>query len=362
MRVVDVADRAAFDAFVRLGLDTHGGRAVPLRERRLRDWFRGTSSHPHPVSLLLALDGERPVGRAVVHRDDRLDARLGTRAQVFGAIAATDAPVLHALLDEADRRARASGASELFGPAQLLPAQSGGAVTGAFEERGFLDAPWNPAWVPEALEERGMRRWYEADTWIVDVVDEEGPSDAELDAAGIRIDEVTRVGLAQGMRALLPLLNDSFAQLPYFTPLSKAELDEWTAGMWLLHEEGLFLIARDEDEVPVAFMLAVLDASPLLQRSGGRLGPSETWSLVAHRRELRREAVLVVQGARHDAQGRGIVTLLSRRLHANLAEIGCATLRSTQIGRLNLGSARQFARFGGRPLHSTAYYRGPVSG
>ena len=26
-------------------------------------------------------------------------------------------------------------------------------MTGAFEERGFLDAPWNPAWVPEALEE-----------------------------------------------------------------------------------------------------------------------------------------------------------------------------------------------------------------
>ena len=40
-----------------------------------------------------------------------------------------------------------------------------------------------------------------------------------------------------------------------------------------------------------------------------------------------------------------------------LAELGCTTLRSTLVGRMNPGSVRQFTRFGGRPLHATAYYR-----
>ncbi|WP_306231352.1 hypothetical protein [Agrococcus beijingensis] len=359
-QVIEVVAEAHFEEFLRLGRDTHGGLAVPLPERVVRGWYRGWHAHPHPVTLLLALDGDRAVGRAIVHRDDRLDARLGTRLLVFGALSAPDASVVDALFDAIEERAREAGAHELFGPAQLLPNQSGGVITSGFDQRGFLDAAWNPPWVPEALEARGMRRWNEADTWIVDVVDQDGPTTAELDAAGIRIEEVTRAALGRGMRALLPLLNDSFALLPTFTPYTKAELRAQTQGLWLMHEEGLFLIARDEEERPLAFVLAVVDASRVLQRSGGRMGPRELWSLVRERGALRREAVLVIQGARHDAQGKGIVTLLSRRLHANLAELGCTTLRSTLVGRLNPGSARQFTRFGGRPLHATAYYRKPL--
>lgn len=357
VRVVEVADEASLDAFVRLGHETHGGMAVPLAERTVRAWHRGRHPHPHPITMLLALDDDRPVGRAIAHRDDRLDARLGTRALVFGALEAEGPAALATLLDAIEARALAAGAEELFGPAQLLPNQSGGVITAGFEERAFLDAPWNPPWLPEALEARGMRRWYEADTWVVDVVDEDGPTEAELDAAGIRIDEVSRLGLGRGLRALLPLLNDSFALLPYYTPFTRAELRVQTRGLGLLHEPGLFLIARDEEDLPVAFVVAVLDAAPLLQRSGGRLRAQEVWSLIARRAALRREAVLVIQGARPDAQGKGIVSLLSRRLHANLAELGCTTLRSTPVGRQNPGSARQFSRFGGRPLHATAYYR-----
>ncbi|WP_072313672.1 hypothetical protein [Agrococcus sp. Marseille-P2731] len=357
MEVVEVADEAGLAAFLRLGRETHGGRSVPLLERTVRAWFRGSAPHPHRITLLLARDGDEHVGRAIVHRDDRLDARLHARALVFGALAAPDASVLATLLDDIERRARAAGADELFGPAQLLPNQSGGVITTGFEERAFPDAPWNAEWLPEALEARGMSRWYEGDTWLVDVVDDDGPSVAELDAAGIRIDEVTRAGLGRGLRALLPLLNDSFALLPYFTPFTAAELRAQFAGLWLLHEPGLFLIARDEQEHPLAFVLAVLDATPLLQASGGRLGARERWQLVTSRKGLRPDAVLVIQGARPDAQGKGIVSLLSRRLHANLADIGCQRLRSTPVGRQNPGSARQFSRFGGRPLHATAYYR-----
>ncbi|WP_413319715.1 hypothetical protein AA0Z99_04100 [Agrococcus sp. 1P02AA] len=362
MQVVEVADEAGLAAFLQLGRDTHRGRSVPLRERTVRSWFDGTAPHPHPVTLLLARDGEEHVGRAIAHRDDRLDARLGTRAQVFGALAAPGEHVLAALLDDIERRARAAGARELFGPAQLLPNQSGGVITSGFEERAFPDAPWNPSWLPEALERRGMARWYEGDTWLVDVEDDDGPSVAELDVAGIRIDEVTRAGLGRGLRALLPLLNDSFALLPHFTPFTAAELRAQFADLWLLHEPGLFLIARDEEEQPLAFVFAVLDATPLLQASGGRLGLRERWQLVVRRTELRPDAVLVIQGARPDAQGKGIVSLLSRRLHANLADIGCQRLRSTPVGRQNPGSARQLSRFGGRPLHATAFYRKRLEG
>ncbi len=68
----------------------------------------------------------------------------------------------------------------------------------------------------------------------------------------------------------------------------------------------------------------------------------------------------MIQGTRPDRQGRGLLRLLSDQLQANLAAGGYRRLRSTVVGRDNPGSARQFARYGGRPLHGATYYRRPI--
>ena len=341
---------------------------VPLLRSTLRSWWRGSSPHPEPVELLLVRDPSgRAIARTTVHTDRRLDEKLGTRALLFGATdlgrdEQTGRAALRALLPELERRARKAGARELIGPVSLLPNQAGGVITSGFSERGFVDSAWNPSWAPAVYEEAGFARWNESDTWIVDV---EGagevspPGEAELAAAGVSLEHGVRRRMTQLVPELRELVNASFAQLPYYTPIAPDEMAAATEGLGQLLDERLLLLARDDTGRAVAFVLVIPDITAELQRSGGGLGPVTLARLLAKRGRAT-EAVLVIQGAHPDAQGRGIVTLLSRQLQYELRTGGYRRLRSTYVGRDNPASARQFSRFGGRPLHGYAFYRRPV--
>ncbi|HYQ73890.1 hypothetical protein [Cellulomonas sp.] len=360
MRVDTVTTRRDLAAFLRLPLDLHPrDLAVPLQAPTIRSWWRGTSPHPGPVELLLARDDAgRVVGRTTAHRDDRFDAKLGTRALLFGATEFAGAEAAGALF--AALEARATGERELIGPVSLLPNQTGGVVTSGWAERGFVDSPWNPADVPGTYEAAGFRRWHEADTWVVDVRPVAAPGPAEWAAAGVRPERGSRRAMGRLVPELLDLLNASFAQLPYYTPITPAEMRAATDGLAWLLDERLLLLARDDDGAAVAFVLAVPDITRFLQATGGRLGPVEQLRLLATRGRYREDAVLVIQGTRPDRQGRGILTLLSRELHAGLSAGGYRRLRMTSVGRDNPASARQSERFGGRPLHGLTFYRRPV--
>lgn len=360
MRVEPVTTRRALREFLDLPLRLHPrALAVPLQEPTVRSWWRGSSPHPGPVVLLVARDGAgRVVGRTTAHRDARLDERLGARALLFGATEFADAAAARALFGALDDRA--AGAAELVGPVSLLPNQTGGVVTSGFAERGFVDSPWNDADVPAVYEGEGFRRWHEADTWVVDVRPVDPPTPADWAAAGVRVEQGSRRAMGRLVPELLTLLNASFAALPYYTAITPAEMAAATDGLAWLLDERLLLLARDGDGAAVAFVLVIPDITRFLQATGGRLGPIQQLRLLATRRRYREDAVLVIQGTRPDRQGRGLLTLLSRQLQANLAAGGYRRLRVTSIGRDNPASARQIERFGGRPLHGLTFYRRPV--
>ena len=359
--VTEVRTRADLRDFLDLPVRLHPrDLAVPLLASTVESWWRGRSPHPEPVTLLLARDpAGRAVGRTTVHTDARLDARLGVPSLLFGATEFADPEAAAVLVAELERRA--GGRTQLFGPVGLLPNQSGGVVTSGFAERGFIDSPWNPPEVPATYEALGFERWGESDTWVVDVDPAAAaglPTADEWRAAGLRLERGRRSQIARLVPEVLAVLNRSFAALPYYTTITDAEMAAATDGLGHLVDEDLLLLARDATTgALVAFVLVVPDITAYVQRVGGRLGPWQQLRLLATRGRYRREAVLVIQGTDPDRQGRGVLTLLTRTLHAHLATGGYTRLRSTFVGRDNPASARQFQRVGGRPLHGVTFYR-----
>lgn len=390
--VTTEADFQEFLAVPRRGDPAH--LAVPLLEDTLRSWREGSAASGEPVDLYLAARGGETVGRTTIHRDARLDAKLGTTATLFGATWAAAPDDLRGLLAAIEQRARDDGAAEAFGPASLLPNQVGGVITSGFDERGFMDSPWNASWVPGVYEDVGFSRWGEADSWIArlgadrdtdrdtdrdanrdaDREAPQAPAAAELERAGIRIRRASRIRYRRDVRALRRLTNDAFEQLPYYTEISPAEMRVATDGLIALMDPALWLFAEDRTTgEPIAFVLAVPDITPLLQRSGGKVGARELLEIVRARAGFRmrggarqrtpgsdaepREAILLIHGALPSQQGRGVVSLLWRQLATNLHEGGYSTLRSTVIGRGNPASSRQLERLGGEPLHGHTYYR-----
>jgi hypothetical protein len=365
VRVETVSDDRAFREFVQLpGRLWPRELSVPLLESTLRAWYRGTSAHPEPVRLVLIRDEDGVVrGRSTVHSDARLDEKFGVSSQLFGATDFADAQTAEALFAHLDDTSRAAGKQQLLGPVSLLPNQSAGVITSGFAERGFVDSAWNPEWVPGVYEAAGFERAEEAQTWSVEVgaVPTTPPTPEELAAAGIRLEYGDKSKTKTLIPELLAVLNAAFEQLPYYTQITAEEMAAATDGLSFLLDEKLLLLARDAGTgQAVAFILVLPDISSFVQKAGGRLTALRQLELLLTRGRYRSEAILIIQGTAPDRQGRGILTLLSRQLQSNLVEGGYRRLRTTTVGLDNVGSARQFSRFGGVPLHGSTLYRRPT--
>ncbi|RBQ05555.1 hypothetical protein DQE82_24815 [Micromonospora sp. LHW51205] len=326
-------------------------RYVPTPRQQIRRWWRDGV----PMYVLRDASGA-VVGRTTLHTDADLDAKLGRRCQLFGLTEFTphaarplfDAIATHAM----------PGRDLLFGPVALLPNQAGGVITSGYADRGFVDSAWNPPHYPDAYEENGFTGRFVSDTWICPVPPPTGPPPAlgvQPDGSRLDLHRGNSRRLDEQLDLLRGMLNDSFAQLGYYTPISAAQLRRQTDGLaYLLDDSLLLYLTRDGQ--PVAFVLCVPDISDFLVAVRGDLNPVNQLRLLATRRRYRREAVLIVKGVVPRFQGRGYQRLLSEHLHRNLHEGGYTALRSTYVGRDNPASAAQYRRLGGRPLHGYTFY------
>ncbi|PTA47619.1 GNAT family N-acetyltransferase [Micromonospora sp. RP3T] len=326
-------------------------RYVPTPRQQIRRWW----ADGVPLYVLRDADGA-VVGRTTLHTDADLDAKLGRRCQLFGLTEFT-APAAGPLFDAVTAHAGADR-DLLFGPVALLPNQAGGVITSGFDDRGFTDSAWNPPRYPAAYEAYGFARRFVSDTWICPVPAPVEPPPAlggQPDGARLELHRGDARRLDEQLDLLRGMLNDSFAQLGYYTPISAAQLRRQTDGLAYLLDSALLLYLT-RDGQPVAFVLCVPDISAFLVAARGDLGPVNQLRLLATRRRYRREAVLIVKGVLPEFQGRGYQRLLSAHLHHNLHAGGYTTLRSTYVGRDNPASAAQYRRLGGRPLHGYTFY------
>lgn len=399
--VTEVSTRAQLRAFLDLPqrLAAASGTAdhwVPLLRSDLRAWHTGRSWFPDAVTLLIAVDDDgQVVGRTSAHRYPALDAKLSgrlrrrltpaevhagvvddwqhrqVRAQLFGAAEFASAEAAQALFAVLEDRARQAGCTHLFGPTSLLPNETGGVVVGGYEHPGFFDTAWNTPATTAIYEAAGFHRWGGGRTWSVELAAvpaarATAPSEAECAAAGVRISTPSRLGLRRALRQIRPTLNAAFGALPYYTQISDAQFASQTAGLALLMEPGLIVTAHGLDAAPedpaAAFILTVPDPVHVLRATGGRLNTRAAGMLLREQLTGRtasgagRDAVLIIQAVHPDAQRRGLVSLLARKMYSELVRRGYRRLRVTVVGDDNPGSSSVPAKAGGHWLHELRYF------
>lgn len=399
--VSEVSTRAELREFLDFpaALATSQGGAdhwVPLLRSDVTAWWTGRSWFPADVTLLIAKDpGGRVVGRTTAHRypalDERLSGRLRrrltppevqagvvddwqhrqVRAQLFGATEFETPEAAEAIFAELEARAQAAGCTHLFGPVSLLPNQTGGVVVAGHQHPGFFDTVWNTAATAEAYEAAGFHRWGGGHTWEVELADvpaarATAPSAAECAAAGVRITTPSRFELTRALGRIHPTMNAAFDALTYYTPIMDAQFASQTQGLALLMDPGLIVTAEDLDAGPgdpaAAFILTVPDPVRVLRATGGRLNATAAALLARQQLTGRtasgtgRDAVLIVQAAHPEAQGRGLVSLLARKMYSELVRKGYRRLRVTFVGDDNLGSSAVPGRAGGHWLHELRFF------
>ncbi|GAB2639872.1 hypothetical protein GCM10027088_14920 [Nocardia goodfellowii] len=353
MRFEQVTNAPALREFLALPRQLHDHRYVPIPHQTINRWYRdGVALH------LLRDSSGRVIARTTLHTDAAFDTKLSRRPQLFGLTEFRPGAGA-ALFAEIGRAARRNGRDGVFGPVSLLPNQAGGVITSGFADRGFIDSAWNPEYYPKEYESFGFTRRFESDTWICPTDADPDTAfsfdDARLSAERLRLHRGDRRRIATQLPILREMLNESFAQLGYYTGISAEQLAAQTDGLAYLLDESLLLYLTEADR-PVAFVLCVPDISEFLGKIDGDLGLRNQLRLLAGRSRYRREAVLVIKGTVPGRQGCGYMRYLSRELLRNLRAGGYEQLRSTFVERANPASAAHYRAMGGRPLHGYTFY------
>jgi hypothetical protein len=264
--------------------------------------------------------------------------------------------------------ARDSGKDHVFGPANLLPNQSGGVIHSGYDERSFVDGVYNHAYYPQFYRRYGFEETIQSNTYICrDLTnpnlkpDELFPfDDARMAKENLALHTGSKRYFAKQLPLLHKILNDSFSTLGYYTNIALEELQYQVDGLNFLLEEKLLLYLT-RDDVPVAFVLCIPDVTNFIIEIGGNLGLWNQIRLFFQKGRFKQEAILIIKGTQPEAWGQGYMNLLSRELLRNMQELSYHTLRTTWVEDTNPGSANQFIRMGGKPLQRVTFYKKAVS-
>jgi GNAT superfamily N-acetyltransferase len=166
----------------------------------------------------------------------------------------------------------------------------------------------------------------------------------------------------QEIETLRRLLNDSFAELTHFVPMTADEL-QFQVGAYRSYLDPRLLVVAEMDGVPRGFVLAVPDFNPLLKRLNGRADvPRAIEALPMAAGWLwRRDACLIIQGVDRRLQGLGIMRVLHAELIRNLRRRRYKGLSVTWIEDGNDRSSASVRALGGRPRHRLVLYEGAIA-
>ncbi len=371
--VTSSRDLAAWVQFPRRRVYPSASPWVPPLDRdlvRLLDRRKNPFFQQGDAAALLATDAAgQTVGRVLAQIYRPHNERHGERTAFFGFFECRDDQEAATTLIQAAAQAGAAwGCDTLRGPFNLTAMREMGVLVDGFEYPPAVDQTYTPSYYPALLEQAGLRRIFPHTTYRLDDV-----RSVALDGLlterhrvlsverRLTIRPARMTHFEQELEILRRLLNESFAELANFVPLTADEL-LFQVGTYRSYLDPNLLLVAEMDGVPRGFVLAVPDFNPLLKRLDGSVSaPHIVGALPSVGGWLwQRDAVLIIQGVERRLQGQGIMRVLHHQLLHNLRSRRYRALSVTWIADENAASSSSVRALGARPRHRLTLYEGSI--
>lgn len=345
---------APFNAY-----DAYVGYVSPLRADIVR--MLDGSANPlwtsgDPWRFWTAHRDGRPVGRIVAHVHRQSNERHGDHRAQFGFFdCADDGEAASALLNAADAFARECGQRELVGNFNLTAMQQCGVVTAGFGARAYTDMIVNPPHIPRLLRENGFDPIFPMRTFELELASSRDTPVRALDGGEFRFAPIRRNRFAERMEDARIVLNDGFADIPMFVPLTSDEFRFQAGEMTSILDPRLSSVLTSAGR-PVGAFICIPDLNGFLAATRSRMGWRTPIAYLRHRLN-RRRAVIIFYSVAMDRHGEGLMGAMLARTIAALKTARYERLGITWIADHNTASLRQMERLGARPLHCLHLFR-----
>lgn len=289
------------------------------------------------ADYFLAYKDGKLAGRIAVIVNNKANEVWGLKAARFGWVDfVDDASVVDALFSAAEAWARERGLTELKGPLGFTDLDREGMLVEGFDRLGTMATIYNHPYYPKHLERLGYVKDVDWVEFLLKVPAEKWPKAERVSAIverkyGLSVVHCkSRSQLAKRYgNALFELVNECYAGLYGFSPLSKRQIDQLIKTYLPVIDLRLLSLVVDKEDNLVALGVSIYSLSDALRKSGGKLFPFGWWHLAKalfFKHPKRLDFLLVA--VKPEYQGKGAFAMIFNDLLGNYIDMGFVDVES----------------------------------
>ena len=339
IEIREVVDYRGLKAFIRFPHTLYRGHAcwVPsldADEWNTLHWKKNPAMDHCEVRYFMAYRGGRAVGR-IAGILNRLHMETWKEPYArFGWFDFIDDPaVSQALLSAVEAWAKARGLTAVHGPLGFTDMDREGMLIEGFGELSTLATLYNPPYYPQHLALHGYVKdidWIEYEMAVPATPNESIARVADIARRRFKLTLLrpkNKKDLLAHARELFVLLNQAYAHLYGFVPLTDAQMNAYVKQYFSFIKPEFVPMLLDADGRLAAFGVTMPSLSKALQRSHGRLFPFGVFHLLwAMRKNDRADLYLVA--VRPEFQGKGVNAILINEMNQVYNRLGITKVES----------------------------------
>ena len=268
-------------------------------------------------SFMAFRNGE-PVGAITAIINRAANEKTGERQVRFGFMDfIDDEEVVDALFDAVAAWGRERGMTEMVGPLGFTDLDPEGMLTEGYDQIGTMATIYNYPYYVDHMERMGFEKdaeWVEYRITVPDGIPEKHQRISDIVARkfGLKVKKFTskKKIKEQYGRAIFDLVNESYADLYGFVPLTDRQIEHYiNIYLGVLRLDDVTLIV-DSDERLVALGISMPSMSKALQKSRGRLFPFGWYHLLRAINGHSDVVDLLLVAVKPEYQSKGVNALL----------------------------------------------------
>jgi hypothetical protein len=274
------------------------------------------------------------------------------RARFFRFESTDDHEVAHTLLNGIEAWAHDKGMEEIIGPFGYSDKDPQGLLIEGFDQRAAIVAPYNYPYYITLIEEEGYSKEVDLFEYMIPVPERipdfyERIYERVSKNKNIRcINFRSKKELKPYIIPVLELMNETFRDIFGSYEFDREEMEKFAAEYMNILDIDFIKVVIDEGKV-VAFLIAIPDVGPGLQKARGKLFPFGIFHIM---REMKKtdSIVLMIGGIKPTHQGTGLDVLMGVKMLESADKRGIKHINSHLELETNIKVRAEMEKMGGK--------------
>lgn len=357
--IKEVRSKRDLTTFIQLPANIHKGHKnwvppVYMDDRVFFNPKKNISFKHCDTILLLAYKTGKPVGRIMGIINHKYNTPNSLKEGRFCFLETyDDYPVAEQLMRSIEKWARQKGMTSLVGPLGFSDKDPQGLLYEGYDEPVSLSTICNFPYMVDFVEKAGYTKKVDLFVYKLDI---EKAIPEFYEKIFIRasnnnhdlklVNFKTRGEMKKYVRPVFELVNETFADIYAFAPLTEKEMTEFANRFLILMDPRFLKVVENEKKQVIAFVLGMSDISVGLQKCKGRLIPFGIFRVLLAQRKTH-QLNLLLGGIKPEYRNRGIDSMLGVSLIAEAQKAGMKVLDSHLELETNIQMRAEMEKMGG---------------